>query len=182
MVSERGVEQGDPWGSFLFALGLVTAIAEVAPWLQEHAGGRAVLIALLDDLSVVAPLRTLAAPTLLSRAGYAGTSPHPSNDRLRSRSNDRVSSELTGTSRFARTQVTLAPEARDPAIIQAAFGHFAEGTPRVITSTFGSKAPPSLWVSWARPSPRPHMRDPNVGCVLTEPPPGLSWTPASVRP
>ena len=55
----EGVEQGDPWGPFLFALGFVHVLCFGASWLERHGllGG---VLALMDDLTVVAPLARLA--------------------------------------------------------------------------------------------------------------------------
>ena len=63
MLAERGVEQGDPWGLFLFALGFINALLAGSAWLEEN-GFRGMVMALMDGLNIVAPL--LALPRTIS--------------------------------------------------------------------------------------------------------------------
>ncbi len=69
--AERGVEQGDPWGPFLFALVFAWATEQIAPLLTQRTGGQGLLVLLLDDLSVVAPLGIMAEVCPLLRAALA---------------------------------------------------------------------------------------------------------------
>ena len=59
VLAERGVEQGDVWGPFLFALGLVLVLSRGRDWLAAR-GLLGLLVALMDDLAVVAALEPLA--------------------------------------------------------------------------------------------------------------------------
>ena len=60
VAAERGVEQGDPWGPFLFALGLAETVEELLRTLDESPEKRYLAVALLDDITVAAPLGELA--------------------------------------------------------------------------------------------------------------------------
>ena len=54
------MEQGDPWGPFLFALGLTDTVEELVRSFGESPQRRFLAIALLDDITVAAPLAELA--------------------------------------------------------------------------------------------------------------------------